>query len=225
MLQIGSEIYEFKTEMRAFKKPAPLLNAVKAVIGKDGQSRCLKNAQHWAATRKTGLWGAGKGKVNGVDTAVFLGAKGEEAVGDYLRLPRLDESTTHPERYDFKHPVDNKLIEVKTAAANDYYTTGLYKAQSLNWNGSMVWEHNDKPDAIKGLLCEYYIFCTAAESFNDWNVSIIGWITRDEILQKYSTLHDGKKRNDAGLCEWKNYEIPYKALQPMHSFVETNRTK
>lgn len=197
--------------------------AVKVIIDKEGQNRCFHNAKTWAATKKKGLWGNGKGKDGEIDRAVFQGAKGEEAVGSFLQLSRLDESTDQPKFYDFTHPDNGKLIEVKTATPSEQYANTLVKVQRLK-GGIMTWEHEDDPNSKQGLACDYYVFCMASDNVNDWNVSIIGWITRDEILKNYGRLYNGKKYNKDGNIEWKNYQISYAALHSMDTFKQVGKT-
>lgn len=198
-----------------------LIKKINIAISVEGQKRCLNNAggeNAWSATKKTGTWEKAKGKFHdGTDIATFQGAKGEEIIGQYLNLSRIDQKTDKPDKFDFSHPIDGKKIEVKTLTPG--WNTCLLQVQKLiSKKQKFEWLNAKNPESKQGLVAHYYVFCIADASKENWNGEILGYITRDEILKSYSRLYPAKRRNAGGLPEWMNVEIPYTALKSIEEF-------
>lgn len=207
---------------RNITSTTPPVQTVKIKISKEGQARCHKNSTEWSCCFKTGGWEDGKGKNNkGEDKAVFQGAKGEEGLSEYCQVERDDKPTETPVPLDFFATKKSKT-EVKTSTPG--YPRALIRVQNFNkYTNQFEWlSHKDYP-SIKGLFAEYYVFCKATDTeskVDSWDVELCGWITRSEILQKYSTLYNQKRPPKPGELEWKNFEVPYAALHPMSTFKE-----
>ena len=121
-----------------------------------------------------------------------MGCKGEHAVAQYMAsknviLQTLDQRTNKPEvNYDFDHfPTQDQNTEIKTGSAD--FICGFIQGQILNYD-QYQWAKGNPTN--KGLTANVYIFCKEADS--DHSINIVGWITRDEILQQFPTLHDGE---------------------------------
>jgi hypothetical protein len=196
-------------------------------------AQCIKNACKgdpgcWIAAQKKGDWGKGKGTIildNGLelDVAIFLGSKGEHALSQYfmekhdILLATSDQKTQTPNTsYDFQNfPVKGKTTEVKTS--NPRVNSALIRVQKLNkTTGTYYWLQQDKPNSVKGLSADYYIFCKSDDKDPyDKNVDIVGWISREDILEHYAYLSLPVKHS----CDWKNFCIPWHKLKPITSLL------
>jgi hypothetical protein len=176
----------------------------------------------WTAINKTDCWGIGKGpNKKGLDAATVQGVKGEQAVCHYLNTSCGNMERTHtPDHYDLLTQTNFKKVEIKTAT--DGYDAFLLKVQAWNYATSKfeyLYQEKDY-NSILGMNADYYIFCTADPEINDWQVKIVGWITRQEILDNYAHLSASKRRNDQRQVLWQNYEIPRAALHDMNDFID-----
>lgn len=200
------------------------------ILDNDHWSQCIKNASKgnpncWVAAQKKGTWGKGKGTIvleNGskLDVAIYMGSKGEHALAQYcmktynILLSTSDQKTNTPNTcYDFPDfPTAGKTTEVKTS--NPRVRNALIKVQELNHvTGTYYWLHQNNPRSVQGLSADYYIFCKSEEDPYDAKVSIAGWISREEILEHYSTPTLPVKRTN----DWKNFCIPWHKLKPIAS--------
>jgi len=91
--------------------------------------------------------------------------------------------------------------------------TGLIKAQDFNRRTQQFeFLRHAGQQSRHGLFSQLYVFATADPSPSNAQVTLEGWISADDILSKFSTLYPGKRAD-----QWKNYEVPYAALNPMES--------
>jgi len=163
--------------------------------------------KQWSQT-KTGDYGVGVG--NTLDDKAKIERVGKLGEIVFAKFTGLPVDFTYREGgdrgYDFE--VNNITFDMKTALRN--YGAGLVKAISEN--------------GIKlELRADNYIFGFRVEENREdgfIKVAIVGWQTKEWILEK-AKIHDAKARKkDGSPCDWQNYEVPYHKVLPIRDLIE-----
>lgn len=188
-------------------------------------AECIRHATKksgWKSTSKKGQWGQGIGSNNDVDLSTLVGCKGEVAVETLLsNRSKLQETLNNQpsnnpnSHFDLKLQ-DDRTVEIKTSSQL-YAQTGFIRCQTWNVKTQThQWIPTTKPEH-NGLKADIYVFCRTSQQVDDSRVDIMGFITRETILEKHNQVCDARRQSGNGPVLWKNYEISFKDLEDIRN--------